>query len=517
MIFVRGVVFGSIIIALAMAQNGMINYRSVTVDGAAPEYAYRYERKIAHESSSKGDYFGMSVSLSGDKILIGSLKGSVEGENSGIANLYALVDSYPGWKLINEFYPYTHIENEIFGSSTGLSDNWAVIGAWKDNVYNLNTRRGGSVTIFRKTSDYFYGGVEMWDYNIKYFSKSENDLFGYSLLVYETASDECIVFVGAPGGASSSGVMHFGYVTMYQYTSMYGWILIANIAPANSYTPLYFGGSLSFHRETLAVGASDHKFLKSSTTAGKVYVFSLVDTFLIEEAVLQSPLNRQYSSADEFGASVAVWNSVLAVSQPSTSGDITSGSVFIYKKKMQVTGQYAWIQQQIISPVAAACDNCNFGWTIALNNNNLFVGSQKSGGQVTSRSTSSSVWYFQMKSSTNGVLFEENMKFSASDSSLSDSYGSIISFDGNTLAIGASTGNGYKDGTGVVYIYTASLPQLIVDSHIGIVSLVYQILMYVAATIVIFAAASGMIVALPHLKRFVSKIAKICSSFCGSI
>ena len=85
---------------------------------------------ILNPSPDDGDGFGTGVSLSGGKALIGANTDDTTGSNSGRAYLY---DSVSG-SLLQTFENPTPAANDQFGQSVSLSGNRALIGAQNDST-----------------------------------------------------------------------------------------------------------------------------------------------------------------------------------------------------------------------------------------------------------------------------------------------------------------------------------------------------------------------------------------------
>lgn len=81
-----------------------------------------------------GDFFGESVSISGDRVLVGSTGADTCGENSGAAYLYERDPDSGHWRLDATLTPSDCDAGRFFGRSLSLDASTAVVGAFNNAV-----------------------------------------------------------------------------------------------------------------------------------------------------------------------------------------------------------------------------------------------------------------------------------------------------------------------------------------------------------------------------------------------
>lgn len=107
-------------------------------NGIWEEYA-----KLQPEDLSPGDYFGRSVSISEDHIIIGSIRDDENNSNSGSSYLY---DNNDGtWVEKAKFTPKNGHEDDNFGLGTSVSGNNLAIGM---TMEDYNSENSGSVYMY---------------------------------------------------------------------------------------------------------------------------------------------------------------------------------------------------------------------------------------------------------------------------------------------------------------------------------------------------------------------------------
>ena len=106
-----------------------------------------FKQRVTDPTGSVGDYFGNSVSISGDYLIVGD-EADYVGTNfeQGSACIY----HYNGtaWIWMQQLIDIMGEVGDDFGHSVSISDNYALVGAYKDDIglYSLQ----GSATIYQR-------------------------------------------------------------------------------------------------------------------------------------------------------------------------------------------------------------------------------------------------------------------------------------------------------------------------------------------------------------------------------
>jgi FG-GAP repeat len=103
-------------------------------------------QKITDATGSASDYFGSSVSISGNYAIVGAQLDDIGANiDQGSANIYQL--SGASWVLMQKITDATGAASDYFGSSVSISGNYAIVGAEVDDVgANLDQ---GSAGVFQ--------------------------------------------------------------------------------------------------------------------------------------------------------------------------------------------------------------------------------------------------------------------------------------------------------------------------------------------------------------------------------
>ena len=136
-------------------------------------------KKIIASDASQGSYFGKSVSIDGDYIVIGAERDDEKAANSGGA--YIFKKDHGGTDNWGEFKKISASDgagSDYFGCSVFINGDYIAVGADNDDDGASNA---GSVYIFRKD----LGGSDNWGQNVKLTASSPNvqDKFGRSVTI----------------------------------------------------------------------------------------------------------------------------------------------------------------------------------------------------------------------------------------------------------------------------------------------------------------------------------------------
>jgi len=331
----------------------------LTTVGDSPARAQQFETaKLLPADGYPFDNFGSSVSLSGERALIGSLLDDDNGGGSGSAYLFRYDSPTGRWHeeaklLASDGAPY-----DYFGVSVALSGDRALVGAFRDED---NGQLSGSAYLFA------YDSVSgTWQEEAKLLASdgSSMDEFGFSVAL----SDETAL-VGSDGdgdlGDSSGSAYLFGYDSVSGWWQEEAKLLASDGAPYD-----YLGVSVALFGDRALVGAYGDD--DAGVDAGAAYLFRYdgASGTWQEEAKLVA---HDGSVADGFGASVALTGDRALVGAYNDD-DIGpgSGSAYLFRHD-GVSG--TWQEEAKLIPSDLA-KNDLFGWSVGLTEQNALAGAR---------------------------------------------------------------------------------------------------------------------------------------------
>lgn len=313
--------------------------------------------QVAKLTASDGipeDWFGYSVAVSGDTIVVGCL-GGMYGNSPVLGSVYVFVKPPGGWADMVQtakLTPSNGIANDQFGYAVAIQGDTVAVGA----IY------ASKVYLFEKPQD---GWVDMTETaQLTSGEGPADERLGASL-----AFDGDTLIAGAPGTTSYPGS---AYVFVKPPEGWSDMTESAQILPSDGQNEDLFGTSLALEGDTLVVGAP-YDSLGYSGRKGVAYIFIKPPVGwggLTQTAKLTA---SDGSEMDWFGWSLALAGKQVFVGAAFNQvGDQESqGSVYIYEKP---AGGWADSTEdaQLTASDGAAGDG--FGWSLALDEDTLAVG-----------------------------------------------------------------------------------------------------------------------------------------------
>jgi len=286
--------------------------------------SWTQEAKLLASDSSANDYFGLSVSLSGDYILIGAAT-----KNMGVGAAYIFKRSGTSWTQEAKLLASDGSPNDHFGRSVSLSGDYALVGAYQYDV--SGGVDAGSAYVFKRSGT-------SWTQEAKLLASdgSGYDYFGTSLSI---SGDYAIV--GAYWDDTSGGINSgSAYVFKRSGTS---WTQEAKLLASDGSANDYFGYSV-FVSEDYAVVGAYWDDTDGVINSGSAYVFKRSGTSWTQETKL---LASDGSANDHFGNSVSISGNfaIIGAQSDDTSGGVDAGSVYIFRKAMPdllCSGDLSW-------------------------------------------------------------------------------------------------------------------------------------------------------------------------------
>lgn len=213
------------------------------------------QEKLMADDGAGQDFFGSAVSISGDTIVIGATEDDDNGSSSGSAYVFTR-QADNTWLQQAKLLAGDGAAEDFFGRSVSISGNTAAIGAWGDDD---NGAHSGSAYIFVRQA----GGFWVEKDKLLSGDGSSGDHFGVSVAV----SDNTLV-VGAGDdddyGASSGSA----YVFTMQTSN--DWVQQAKLLPTDGSINAQFGWSVAISVDTVVIGAQGDD--GKGTDSGAAYV-----------------------------------------------------------------------------------------------------------------------------------------------------------------------------------------------------------------------------------------------------
>jgi len=384
----------------------------------------------ASDGASK-DYFGRSVSISGDYAVIGADWDDDLGSSSGSAYIFS-EDSDGNWSQSAKLTADDGDSSDYFGKSVSISGDTVIIGASQDEDEGI---AAGAAYIFDADAS------AVWSQTKKLTASDASplDYFGIS-----TAISGDLAIVGAYGANDASKSASYpGAAYVFSRDGDGTWTEADKLIASDGANHDSFGYSVAIDTGVAIVGAYEDD--DSGDSSGSAYIYSQnVDGTWSEADILQASDGEAY---DYFGKSVSIWGDVAVVGAAGDDDEGTSaGAAYVFTKNADDT----WSQAQKLT----ASDGTNwdaFGSSVYISDSAIAIGALAEDSSSTSRGA---VYLF---SKNNDGEWYEVLKLTASDGAVYDRFGASVAFSDNTVLVGAYTAEvGSGSDVGKAYIFSPS-------------------------------------------------------------
>ena len=301
------------------------------------------EVKLTAFDGEAEDYFGWSVSVSGDVCVIGARGDDDNGDASGSAYVYRFDGS--DWVYEAKLVASDGQVRDLFGWSVSVRGDVCIVGAKSDSDNGVGS---GSAYIFR------YDGGE-WIEEQK-LTASDADFWDNFGVCVSMNTDVCLV--GALGNDSYAGAAY-----VFRYTEP-NWVQEAKLVAFDRAENDYFGESVAIDAGVCIVGAVGDD--DDGDQSGSAYVFRFDGANWIHEAKLTAYDATFY---DLFGESVAINSNVCVVgAYLDGNGELYTGSAYIFRFE-----DPNWVAEDKLTAFDAEADDF-FGLSVSLDSGNAVIG-----------------------------------------------------------------------------------------------------------------------------------------------
>ena len=232
------------------------------------------------------DYFGRSLSMEGDTLVVGAHNSDQQGSGSGAVYVFRKDEGGTGnWGQTHRLLASDGAAGDNFGIAVSVDRDQLIVGAYKNDT--ANGTNSGQV--------YFYSRVgNVWSQTGVHLGQAAEDQFGSTVAV-----DGDRAVAGARLNDSVSGNQTGAIYTFSLGGS--GWTLHQSLYRTTRAPGDRFGASVAIDGQTILAGAPQLDL--AGVDAGGVYRFALQAGNWAE---VQTITNSSVSLRDEFGVGVAV-------------------------------------------------------------------------------------------------------------------------------------------------------------------------------------------------------------------
>ncbi len=430
--------------------------------------------KATANDRGANDWFGWSVAISGDYAIVGAYREDedVSGGNtqSESGSAYIFKKNGGTWSLIQKIAASDRSAGDFFGSSVSISGDYAVVGAFNEDedASGGNTKsNAGSAYIFKNN-----GGTWTQVQKIVNSDRNFNDHFGYSVAI----SGDYIAVGAVWEDEDVSGMNPLGFAgSAYIFKNNAGtWTEVQKIVSSDRAVQDYFGQSIAISGDYIIVGVQyeDENVSGGSTQseAGSAYIFKNNAGIWTQ---VQKIVASDRAAGDMFGFSVAISGDYAIVgaiwedeNEAGGNTQTSAGSAYIFKNNLGT-----WTQMQKIVASDRSIDD-RFAASVSISGEYAIVGAVGESHDVSGNNTLSeagSAYIFKL----NGATWIQSQKIVTSDRDVNDQFGYSVAISGNYALGGAinededAFGGNSQSAAGSAYIFGLDCSTTGVDNQIA--------------------------------------------------
>ncbi len=382
------------------------------------------QQKLSAVDGAAGDFFGLSVALSGDTVVAGAFFGDV-GANSNQGSAYVFTRNGAVWTQQQKLTAIDGEAGDFFGRSVAISGDTVVVGAITDKI-GANFDQGSAYVFTRS------GGAWTQRQKLTADDGAAGDQFGLSVAI----SGDTVV-VGAPDD-DIGGNFDLGSAYVFVRSGAI-WTQQQKLTAGDGAVVDFFGVTVAISGDTVVVGAEDDD-IDGSLDQGSVYVFSRNGATWTQR---RQPIADDGAANDLFGSAIAISGDTVVVGAPrdDIGANKNQGAAYVFVIRAGNLVQ----QQQFVANDGATDDE--FGSSVAISGDTVLVGAPRD--DIGANADQGSAYVF-IRSGDSWTL---QQKLMADDGAANDGFGRSVAVNGDTVVVGASNNDGAFKDQGAAYVF----------------------------------------------------------------
>lgn len=287
-------------------------------------------KKLVSDNVSANDFFGRSVSLFENTLVVGALRDSQVAENSGAVYIFEQdAGGASNWGLTKKLIASDAAADREFGWAVAVDNDTLLVSSSDENT-------AGSAYIFERNN----GGDDNWG-QVKKFTSDDGqvgDFFGESVAIF---GDTAVI--GADGDNHTGNESGSAYIFERHSGGQNNWGQVKKIIANDASADNFFGVSVAIHSDTVIIGASGYSnATNSSVSSGSAYVFQRHSGGTDNWGQEQQVFPESTSDNANFGWSVAIDSETVVVGAPLNDTGIVSDTGAAYIFTRHIGGQNNW-------------------------------------------------------------------------------------------------------------------------------------------------------------------------------
>jgi len=408
-----------------------------SVPAAQTDCDYSLETKLLAADGQAGDWFGFSIGISGDTVVVGARWDDDNGSDAGSAYVYERTGLTSPWLQTQKLLASDGSARDAFGRAVAIAGDTIIVSARFDDDTGQTS---GSAYVFERSGP----GAPFVE--VQKLLASDGDLGNW--FGHHVALEDDVLVLGAPEESTLGPTVGAAYV-FERAGAGAPFIEMAKLLPATGSAAGEFGYSTAVSSGVVVIGA--YKSTSLGQNSGDAHVFEKGPMGWVQTAVLSA----SDGAVDyNFGADVATSGTTIMVGStfrtlPASPAPITrAGAVYVFEKDS--TG--AWSEKEILTASDPA-DRQWFAYDLAISGNTAVVGAW---GDDDTASNGGAAYIFRRVDDSAPWL--EVSKVTAPDGAAEDQLGVCTDIDGGTVIASAGWDDDNGLDSGSLYTFDSPFP-----------------------------------------------------------
>lgn len=412
----------------------------VKVDDAQARYPvvvdpFLQAAELTPSNAASNDYFGYSVAINGQTIVVGAPTATV-GSTSYQGAAYVFVAPKTGWVNATQTAELTSSDgatDDWFGWSVGVSSSTVVVGAFGHHVYQ------GAAYVFSEPTGGWVNGTQTAELTTS--NGKSYDYFGYNLAISNST-----VVIGAPNHSVNGGIAGVAYVYVRPGT---GWANTskakAQLESSDETANDYFASTVAISGTTIVIGAPF-----ASSDLGAVYIYVEPQTGWASTTAYTAKLTASNGvEYDDLGYSVSIGGTgatTVAAGAPGVNGE--TGAVYVFVKP---SGGWVSMTQTAELTASDGSGGDNFGYAVATSGGYVIAGAPNA--VINSNDLEGAAYVYAMP--TGGWVNTSTFtaKLTASDGAANAHFGHAVQVTVQFSVVGAYEATVNSVNSGATYVF----------------------------------------------------------------
>lgn len=382
---------------------------------------------LAQPLAQPNGYFGSSVALTGDHVVVGAYRDDAAAENAGTCYVYQLSGGAPGTLIGTPDKPVPAVA-DYFGSAVSISGNTVLVAALHDDRGDIESGCTYVYNLSSPTPDSFTFALDNP-------VSGSLDRFGSAVAI-----DGNIVAIGSPG--SDAGASAAGKVSILDLSASKPTTVLATLEDPAPEVDENFGAAVAVSGSLVVVGGPGDD--DAAADAGRVYVYNLEN--LPSKTPAWILANPAPGIGDRFGSAVGISGNIVVVGvEMDDASGADSGIAYVYN----LASPTPTVPIHVLNnPSPAAGDH--FGASVGVSGNRIVIGAPKDDAGATD---AGAAYVYLLSSGTPTVPLHVIPNPAPQ---VDDGFGNAVGISGTLVGIGASGKDTGAVNAGAAYAYELS-------------------------------------------------------------